>query len=115
MTLRERYELNQSVGIKTELKDFLKVIADSLLDALYIPNYQGVANKLDHNRLKHFEIDKTEPVNWGASLSSSVEINGDEITILIEEASPDSCPTLCAYIESHIREYGWEVTVKTEW
>jgi len=35
--------------------------------------------------------------------------------VIIEEASPDGCPTLCDYVARHLALIGWSCEVETEW
>lgn len=91
-------------------------LVDDLIQVLLTPNEFGF--KIDMNRLSHFDIDNTEPVNWNALKCievKNIEEDEDIFTVLLDEASPDECPTLCGYIEKYLGLWGWCVIVKTEW
>ena len=85
-----------------------------LLDALQKPSLEH-ATVLDRNRLKEFGLDITEPVNWASLNVCEVTPFEDGFLVEIEEAAPDVCPELCAYIEKYMNAWGWKCKVKTEW
>lgn len=103
--------LKKSGFTQTE-EEHLRLSTNDLLQCLYKPSKNGFMP--DWAKIKRCKIDSGEPINW-ADLSSSVEKKGDCLLITIEEASPDSCPTLCDYIDRWLTEWGWCVEVETEW
>ena len=97
-------------------EDRILVLVDKLLDALYIPAEGEQTEFIDKLRLQQFHIDELEPVNWGALRCSDVSLIDEELwQVLIDEAMPDQCPTLCDYVERFMKSWGWDVRVKTEW
>lgn len=119
MNHREKIKFQQEkLGLKITDEQAIERVVNILIDALYIPveGFGGVT-KVDPERIKHFGIeDKYEAINWGDLNCDEVQklANGSFI-ITIDEAAPDSCPTFCDYIQKHMKSYGWEVIVKTEW
>lgn len=56
-----------------------------------------------------------EPINWG-DLNADVAMMADgTFLVTVEEAPPDACPELCAYIERWLTAWGWPCRVVTEW
>lgn len=102
---------NGLIKLQTE-EDHLRLLANRLLECLYKPSKNGFVP--DWNIIKRMKINSEEPINW-ADLSTSVQNMQDYYLVTIEEASPDSCQTLCDYIEKWLIEYGWIVQVETEW
>jgi hypothetical protein len=89
---------------------------NQLLNALFIPIDNENQTMIDRERLKTFNINYDEPINWSSLNCINAEIfeNGDFL-ITIEEASPNECPTLCEYIQTYMKYWGWNCQVKTEW
>ncbi len=89
-----------------------------LLDALYIPDETDdgrLIYKRDPVRCAQFGIEE-EAVNWGDLKCVGVDAFTDgRFLVTIEEASPDGCPTLCGYLERHLKLIGWNCQVETEW
>lgn len=58
----------------------------------------------------------TDAINWGDLKCSIVKALADgRFIVVIDEASPDACPTLCDYIQRHLKMNGWDCEVETEW
>lgn len=121
MNNRDRYYMHKKAGIVTlqTPQERIESLVKILLAALFIPKENcHVITVPDWNRIKQFGIDTSEPINWG-DLSCVVELiseSEDTYAVIIDEAAPNACPTLCDYISRHINSYGWKVTeVKTEW
>lgn len=120
MTLRENFETWNSI-VPAELKMTnerkITIMVNGLIDALYIPCKEADRERhIDPVRFEAFGVDKGEPVNWGSLSCNEVkEFKDGTFQVIIDEASPGGCPTLCAYIEDFMRAYGWEVKVETEW
>lgn len=102
---------------KQVAEDVIQELVNTLIAALYIPVIEKRRfEKLDENRIKHFEIDDTEPINWGDLKCNEVKKFEDgTYLVTIDEASPNDCPTFCEYIEKYMKSNGWEVRVVTEW
>lgn len=119
MTPKELVDIMQDTVAKdwfTHARQIEKY-SNKLLDALFIPSKddEGVITWFqDSARCELFGIDENEPINWG-DLSASVSENADGITVCIEEAAPNECPTLCEYVRSGLESMGWTVEVETEW
>jgi hypothetical protein len=114
--IHDFYRKNLSSQYTTTDEEVIMVLVDDLIKVLLRPYEFGF--KIDMNRLSHFDIDTTEPVNWNALKCievKKVEDDEDIFTVLLDEASPDECPTLCDYIEKYLGLWGWRVIVKTEW
>jgi hypothetical protein len=107
------------------IEKHIYTLANSLLDALKRPSTkkEGFTFELDHGRMRREKIDNSEPVNWASLRCCGVnlldykgtEFNSIMAIVEVEEAMPDECPTLCAYIERYMLAWGWRVEVKTEW
>lgn len=93
----------------------VQALVQTLIAALYIPCEGPRLRKVDTARLEHFGIDGAEPVNWGSLRCLEVDEADGFFEVTVEEAAPDSCPTLCGYIERYAAEAGWKVRVATEW
>ena len=103
-------------------------LVNMLIEALYIPVETDKVSVVDPSRLEHFKIEG-EAINWGDlkctqivgmvhlddEMSESGELKINFYQLTIEEASPDTCPTFCNYIERHMKAYGWNVQVRTQW
>jgi len=114
---RERFLFSKEHGLTEQsAEDRVEKLVSILINALYIPVEDGeVLTRVDPARIEHFEIDRTEPINFGDLHCAHVEDKGDYFEVTIEEAAPMSCPTLCAYIEKYMAAYGWPIVVVTEW
>ncbi len=120
MNNREHFEfLENALGDKFSQTrgERVMLLVDMLIDALYIPTKGERTTVTDKERIKFFEIDFSEPVNWGGGLHccEAKEFADKSFLVTLEEASPNDCPTLCEYIETYMASYGWEVKVETEW
>ena len=95
-------------------KKVLKGNATWLLERLYEPHGE-LGYRL--TRIEDVLPDGvlSEPINWG-DLNAFVEKQGKAWRITLEEASPDTCPNLCAYVADWLRKWGWDnILVETEW
>lgn len=88
---------------------------NQLLDALFIPIENENQTMIDRERLKTFNINYDEPINWSSLNCINAEFENGDFIITIEEASPNECPTLCQYIQTYMEYWGWKCQVKTEW
>jgi hypothetical protein len=105
-------------GIFKQEQDAEKITAlvNKLLNALYVPSLSGKMFSVDYERLNLFEIDYPhESVNWGDLKCREVNKTVDGYEVVIDEASPAGCTTLCAYIEKYMQAYGWDIKVRMEW
>jgi len=119
MNDRQQFERNKKVfHLKTTYQERLETLANQLLDFLFIPYKDEEGSQIiivDRNRLKHFGINEGEPINFG-DLSATCTLENGVYKIIIEEAAPDSCPTLCGYIETYLTAWGYDnFTIETEW
>lgn len=111
---KKRYDFLKSAGIETEDKFFIEKAVNNLIAALYKP-HEELEFVRDAERCLEYGVDE-EPINWGDLKCNTVEkFFGGNYLITIDEASPNSCPTLCEYIERFMRKWGWDVRVVTEW
>jgi len=116
MNNKEHFDMLVNMGVlKSDLAESrVRVLVERLLSALKIPDEEGMA--LDKTRLEHFGIDRNECVNWASMTVSDIkELTDDSFIVYIDEAAPNVCNTLCAYIEKYMTFYGWQVSVRTEW
>jgi hypothetical protein len=121
MNNREQFNFYKENGFieLTEEKN-IEHIVNALIKALYIPvhGFDGF-DKVDEERIKHFEIDDSEPINWGDLKCCSVEKMAEnsyaEYEVIIDEAAPGECQTFCDYIQKYMNGQGWSVHVETEW
>lgn len=97
--------------------DLLRRLGEKLIQVLYKPDKSTLLFKLDRDKVKGLGINPDEPVNWGSLNVCDVFFNSTHKVyhIIIEEASPGQCPTLCEYFASHFQAWGWDVVVNTEW
>lgn len=120
MNDRQKFDFFSAKGIlKQTPEERIETRVNMLIAALYIPEhgYDGMT-KVDPHRIERFEIDDSEPINWGDLKCLEVEKSNHEEErwiITIDEAAPDVCDTFCDYISYYMKSYGWNVTVKTEW
>ena len=114
MNNKEHFDLLKKAGMDVDPCERVRSLVTMLLDALSKPDLKHVAT-FDRERAISLGVDVTEPVNWAAlHVIEVVPFDGCYL-VDIEEAAPDQCPVLCAYIEKYMRSWGWEVNVKTEW
>ncbi|MBP9079059.1 MAG: hypothetical protein KBF80_02275 [Flavobacteriales bacterium] len=99
-------------------EEHIENATDRLLSALYIPVVTEDGRLIyqrDHVRCELFGVEE-EAVNWGALKCAQVDAFADgRYRVIIEEASPDGCPTLCDYVARHLALIGWSCEVETEW
>ena len=114
----ERLSHLKLCGIETTAEELIDKEVDRLLAALYIPTVTedgGLIYQRDPVRCELFGIEE-EPINWGDLKCSQVDAFADgRYRIIIEEASPGGCPSLCEYVSHHLRINGWVCGVSTEW
>ena len=117
MNSKERFEFYHKAGYTQTEEDAVMRLVNNLIEALYIP-VDGFSNvtKGDPVRIKHFEIDDREPINWGDLKCCEVKKFQDgSFLVIIDEASPGDCTTFCDYIEKYMKSYGWSIKAETEW
>ncbi len=114
MTTKAQYYFLLEKGIPTPTpEDIIRTRANRLIESLYKPDGDNFI--VDTARLQMFGI-KDKGINWNNL--AVTEIHKDErgkYVVILYEAGPEQCPTLCAYIEQHMSAWGWEIEVKTEW
>ncbi len=100
-------------------EDAIKWSAEWLIERLYTPcslrtHPYGIVVRHPNKLTKPHDVGH-EPINWG-DLGASVEKQGETWIVTLEEASPNACPGLCAYVGDWLRKWGWtNVVVETEW
>ncbi len=118
MNNKQRFDFFQKQGLFIHVSDIDRIttLVNRLIVALYIPcQKDDIEFKLDSKRIKYFKIDQ-EPINWGDLKCNEVKKFDDgSYLVVIDEASPDGCPTFCSYIEKYMTSWGWSVKVETEW
>jgi sialic acid synthase SpsE len=93
----------------------VETLANWLINVLYTPIEQEQLWAPDWMKIDMLGIDSGEPVNW-ADLKATVSQEGDMFIVMIDEASPDNCQTLCDYITKYLTAWGWDnIQVQTEW
>jgi uncharacterized protein YlaN (UPF0358 family) len=118
MNNKQRFDFYVQNGMVSADSDLerVRLLVNALLDNLYKPNIGDSEFVLDTQRAEYYGVDVSEPVNWGGMVSCSVDRDGLGYLVAIEEASPDNCPTLCAYVTLFMNAWGWDdITVVTEW
>ena len=104
-------------GIETTAEEMIDKEVDRLLAALYIPVVSEDGRLIyqrDPVRCELFGIED-ESINWGDLNCAQVDAFADgRYRVIIEEASPGGCPTLCGYVDHHLRLIGWTCEVSTE-
>lgn len=118
MNNKEHFDFLVSAKILKPEDDIERVrnLVNLLLEALFIPTKGRRLTNADPIRIKHFKIDDKEPINWGDLGCSGVKYDHHGgYNVLIDEASPGACPTLCEYVEKYMKSYGWDVYCETEW
>lgn len=115
----ERLEHLRLCGIETTAEEMIDKEVDRLLAALYIPVVTEDGRLIyqrDPERCEHFEVSENEAINWGDLKCAQVDAFTDgRYRVIIEEASPGGCPTLCGYVAHHLRLNGWTCEVSTDW
>lgn len=94
-------------------KDVVQQNINKLIAALYIPKGDNFVK--DPERLKKFNVDEDEPINWGDLKCIEVLATERGFQAIVEEAAPGDCQTFCEYIEKYMGNLGWSVEIKTEW
>lgn len=106
-------------GIDTTPEKMIEEQVDMLLASLFIPviNDEGkLRAHRDPDRCEHFEVSEDESINWGDLKCVEVKAFADgSYRVVIDEAAPDECPSLCEYIRKHIEAFGWKIECETEW
>jgi hypothetical protein len=114
----ERLEHLKLCGIDTSAEALIEAEVDRLLAALYIPVVTDDGRLIyqrDPVRCDIFGLED-ELINWGDLKCAQVDAFADgRYRVIIEEASPSECPTLCNYVSHHLRPNGWTCEVSTEW
>lgn len=118
MNNRENFEWRKEhlpeIFKQTE-EERIERLVDMLIQALYIPDKGEQIYHVDSNRTTFFQIDDSEPINWGDLKCNEVKRFDDgSFLVVIDEASPNNCPTFCGYIETYMASWGWTVRVETE-
>jgi hypothetical protein len=93
----------------------IKSLTNRLIESLYAPKEGEKEFVPDWPRIEALGIDRLEPINWGDLGCYSVELKNNIYLVIIDEADPDNCQTFCDYIERHLKSWGWNVVVITEW
>ena len=119
--LKQRTYYNEdSTLMRDYLRDTNETIrrnVDWLIEHLYEPHpeYGVQATTRSLNFVSNGTMIFKEPINWGDLHASEVS-GGDTWEVILEEAAPDACPELCAYIKDWLEAWGWTpVVVRTEW
>lgn len=114
MQTKENLELLSKLGVKVpKMETVISTAVQKLIDALYKP-HKELKFVRDPQRCKELEI-KEEPINWGSLCVNEVYAYKDGHKVVIDEASPNNCPSFCTYIEKYMQYWGWVVYVETEW
>lgn len=113
----KEYYKNFSDFYKVSEEELVQNIINKLIEALYIPEKEhSTILTIDDLRLKHFGIERNEPINWGNLKCTEVKkFSDNSFLVTIEEAEPKRCITFCNYIEEMMNSYGWKIRVETEW
>lgn len=119
MNHRQRFDQFKRLGIlHIGYDQRLEALTNELIGYLYKPfkDVKGMQTSIvDVDRLKAFNIDDSEPINWG-DLSATCKLDNGVYHIIIEEAGPAGCSSLCDYITSHLMAWGYDgFMVSTEW
>lgn len=114
----ETLEWMRSIGMDINAEKMINDLVNELLASLFIPiqsEEYGLLFRRDPIRCDHFGIED-EPINWGDLKCAEVRAFDDgRFLVIIDEASPGACPTLCDYIGRHLKIRGWDCDVETEW
>jgi len=100
-------------GLRPKAEEVIRDLCNWLICALYEPDMELIF-RVDKNRVKQFLGLEGVAINWGDLKCTHVEQRGAMYMAYVEEASPDA-DALRAYLETWLQEWGWPVTVKTEW
>src|SRR5690606_12047565 len=119
MNDKQKYDFYRTKGLFKETTDerLVEIRVNMLIDALYQP-IEGWKNltRTDPDRIKKMGVDDSEPINWGDLKCCEVKkLEDGSFLVVIDEACPRNCPSLCEYIERFMRSWGWDVHVETEW
>jgi len=114
LLLRKREDWERSPeDLRPKAEDVIRDLCNWLICALYRPDAASVF-KVDEGRMKQFPGLEDAAVNWADLACTHVGQRGAVYVAYVEEASPDA-DALRAYLETWLQEWGWPVTVKTEW
>ena len=97
----------------------LNNILRDICSSFYYYDRAGVRH-FDKELVKSLGVNTDEPVNWGGGIDAVVDGDTiedfDNISIIIDEAAPNGCPTLCGYFQEVLIGLGFKsVEVVTEW
>jgi len=112
LAMMERYAMIQSGGFDEAL---VIELGNRLIAALYAPVLDERRFAPNDALLKRYGI-ASEPINWGDLKVIGAEETADGWRIEIDEAAPEQCPMLCAYLAKFLT--AWGVTIDeiiTEW
>jgi hypothetical protein len=119
MNSKERFDfMTTTLGhvYKTTAEDLIMCLVNELIAALYIPCKGERQYHVDEDRCHHFKVDRGEPINWGdLKCNEAKKFEDGSFLVVIDEAAPNDCQSLCEYIETYMKSYGWDVRVQTEW
>lgn len=117
MNNKQRYDYYKKAGLTIQTEENrIKHLVDKLLDLLFIPSEGDCEFVPDWSRIEKMGIDPGESVNWIDLKCNEVKkIENGSYLVIIDEASPGDCQTLCEYIEKYMSIFGWSVRVETEW
>lgn len=119
ITNKQRFDMLKAHGLQkhTTYEQRVQHLVNILISSLFKPKkgYQDIIVP-DNQRLKRFGVDNNEPINWGDLKCVEVKaLKDDSFIVIVDEAEPGQCPSLCHYLESYMDSYGWKIEVKTEW
>jgi len=106
----ERYPEN----LRPKAEDVIRDLCNWLICALYELDAELIF-RVDKNRLNQFLGLGGAAVDWGDLKCFDVERRGSVYVAYVDEASPDGADALRGYLETWLQEWGWPVTIKTEW
>lgn len=119
MNDKQKFDFYTANGLYKETTEekIIKMRVDLLIDALYQPiEGWNTLTRTDPDRIKKMGVDDSEPINWGDLKCCEVKKFDDgSFLVVIDEASPGDCPSLCEYVERFMKSWGWDVRVETEW
>ena len=91
MNSKERFEFmknNFPDSFKSKAEEIIRNLVNYLIISLYIPKKGEIMKEVDKNRLKHFKINKKEPINWGNLKCKEVQkIDNDIFFVIVKEAA----------------------------
>jgi len=113
LAMMKRYDFISNGGFD---EVHITELGNRLIAALYAPTLDKRHFSPNDALLAQYGIAPNEPINWGDLKIIGADETPDGWRIEIDEAAPEQCPTLCAYIAKYLTAWGAKIDdVITSW